>query len=251
MTQWEDWFNMEPLHGARPKWNLVVRPTSVNEEPGGLEAEATGGIDDLDVEERGAPAPQLPTPRRDMQGARVVTPPRRDADGHGGLRAPGTRLPQRGTRVAPQIFTEARDKDVGSDCRNAPWSPENILIDTVARLQRELADIRAESLQFRTPGAPPVVPTPRQAAFTTNKVPRFAGTTSWEQYRQVLDAIVLSNGWDDATAALQLLYHLEGDALNVALLVPVPPPNIENGSGRCVVGALWIAGQIGALQATV
>ena len=28
-------------------------------------------------------------------------------------------------------------------------------------------------------------------------------------------------GWDDATAALQLLSHLEGDALNVALLVPV------------------------------
>ena len=23
VTQWEDWFNMEPLHGGRPKWNLV------------------------------------------------------------------------------------------------------------------------------------------------------------------------------------------------------------------------------------
>ena len=34
------------------------------------------------------------------------------------------------------------------------------------------------------------------------------------------DAIVLSNGWDDTTAVLQLLSHLEGDALNVALLVP-------------------------------
>ena len=31
-----------------------------------------------------------------------------------------------------------------------------------------------------------------------------------------------SNGWDDATAALQLLSHLEGDALTVALLVPAP-----------------------------
>ena len=39
--------------------------------------------------------------------------------------------------------------------------------------------------------------------------------------RYLFDAIVLSNGWDDATAALQLLSHLEGDALNVALLVPV------------------------------
>ena len=89
----------------------------------------------------------------------------------------------------------------------------------MARLQQDLADIRAESRQLRTPGVPPVVPTPWQAAFTTTKVPRFVGTTSWEQYRQVFDAIVLSNGWDDA--ALQLLSHLEGDALNVALLVPV------------------------------
>ena len=91
----------------------------------------------------------------------------------------------------------------------------------MARLQQDLADIRAESRQLRTPGVPPVVHTPRQAAFTTTKVPRFGGTTSWEQYRQVFDAIVRSNGWDDATEALQLLSHLEGDALNVALLAPM------------------------------
>ena len=35
----------------------------------------------------------------------------------------------------------------------------------------------------------------------------------------MFNAIVRSNGWDDATAVLQLLSHLEGDALNVALLV--------------------------------
>ena len=54
-------------------------------------------------------------------------------------------LPPRGTRVAPQIFTEARERDVSSDRQNVPWSPENILIDTVAQLQQDLADIRAES----------------------------------------------------------------------------------------------------------
>ena len=41
------------------------------------------------------------------------------------------------------------------------------------------------------------------------------------RYQHVFEAIVLSNGWDDVTAALQLLSHLEGDALNVALLVPM------------------------------
>ena len=29
-----------------------------------------------------------------------------------------------------------------------------------------------------------------------------------------------SNGWVDGTAALQILAHLEGEALNVALLMP-------------------------------
>ena len=55
-----------------------------------------------------------------------------------------------------------------------------------------------------------------------NKGSWFSGSTSWEQYQQVFDAIVLSNGWDDATAALQLLSHLQGDALSVALLIPMP-----------------------------
>ena len=67
-------------------------------------------------------------------------------------------------------------------------------------------------------------------------MPKFNGATSWEQYQQVFDAIVLSNGWDDVTAALQLLSHLEGDALNVALLVPASRQ------------ASWI-GLVGALSA--
>ena len=56
-------------------------------------------------------------------------------------------------------------------------------------------------------------------------MPKFSGATSWDQYRQVIDAIVRSNGWDDATVTLQLLSHLEGDALNVALNeTPVSKP---------------------------
>ena len=86
----------------------------------------------------------------------------------------------------------------------------------MARMQRDLAEIRAENRLLKTPGVQPVVPTPRQAVFTTTKVPWFGGMTSWEQYQQVFDAILLSNGWDDATASLQLLSHLQGDALNVA-----------------------------------
>ena len=79
----------------------------------------------------------------------------------------------------------------------------------------DMEELRSESMCNQTWGSQP-----RQMTFMSTNVPKFAGVTSWEQFRQVFDAIVQSNGWDDATAALQLLSHLEGDALNVALLVP-------------------------------
>ena len=60
-------------------------------------------------------------------GGRSSNSPRRDVDRHGGLRAPGTRLSQKGTRVAPQIFTEARDKDVGPDRRNVPLDERSVM----------------------------------------------------------------------------------------------------------------------------
>ena len=62
--------------------------------------------------------------------------------------------------------------------------------------------------------------TTRRSGFTSTSVPRYSGKSSWDQYRQVFEAIVCSNGWDGVTAALQLVSHLEGDALDVALLVP-------------------------------
>ena len=52
------------------------------------------------------------------------------------------------------------------------------------------------------------------------EVPNFREINCWDQYKQVFDTIVRSNWWDDDTVALQLLSHIEGDALNVALLVP-------------------------------
>ena len=86
----------------------------------------------------------------------------------------------------PQIFPDVRTTNVGSDRQNDAWSPGNVLVDTLALMQRDLADLRAENRLLRTSGVLFVVPTPRKAAFTTTKVPRFGGTTSWEQYQQVL-----------------------------------------------------------------
>ena len=108
------------------------------------------------------------------------------------------------------------------------------MIDTVANLQLEV-----EALKFVQSGPPtlamktlPVQPKP--VVFTSTKVLKFSGVTSWDQYRQMFDVIVRLNGWDDATIALQLLSHLEGDALNVALLVP----EAKRATRAVLVGAL-------------
>ena len=42
-----------------------------------------------------------------------------------------------------------------------------------------------------------------------------------QQHLLIFQAIVKSNGWSPMTAALQLFAHLDGEALNVAMLMPV------------------------------
>ena len=63
--------------------------------------------------------------------------------------------------------------------------------------------------------------TERQAGrFINTAVPRFDGTVCWQQHQQVFNAITRSNSCGDETAARQLFEHMEGEALNVALLMP-------------------------------
>ena len=61
----------------------------------------------------------------------------------------------------------------------------------------------------------------RGCQFTNTAVPRFDGTGCWQQHILIFQAIVRSNGWSLMTAALQLFAHLDGEALSVALLMPV------------------------------
>ena len=99
-------------------------------------------------------------------------------------------------------------------------SPSTELEKAVMQPQKDLDDCRSE-LELARKQTPAVAPRPpKRSGFTSMPVPRFSGTSNWEQYREVFEAIVSSNGWDGVTAALQLLSHLDGDALNVALLVP-------------------------------
>ena len=98
-------------------------------------------------------------------------------------------------------------------------SPGEHLEKAVVRLQQDMADYRVE-LELNRTQTPAVSTRPlKRSGFASTSVPRFSGKSNWEQYRQVFEAIVRSNGWDSVTAALQLLSHLDGDALNVALLI--------------------------------
>ena len=133
--------------------------------------------------------------------------------------------PYRGARPRTMEFNRPVDGGLGAtlgEVEDEDKSPVAALEDTVSRMQRDLEEFQTENRFLRTPRASRPVPLVRQAALTMTKVPWFNGSTSWEQYLQVFDAIVLSNGWGDATAALQLLSHLQDDALSVALLIPMP-----------------------------
>ena len=76
---------------------------------------------------------------------------------------------------------------------------------------------RGQSTGTRSPDASTILTGGR---FTNTAVPRFDGDGCWQQHLQICNAIAKSNGWTDEMAALQLFAHLEGEALNVALLMP-------------------------------
>ena len=212
-TQREDWLlPTEPLHGARPRQTGRKRPPVIDNRP---PMEATGGAN------VGKPGRilLLSPGRQILMEEEVITPPR-----GGGRPAPETQGVPRGVRAVPKPFPDDFPEDIlrdGGLHQKDIGSPVAMLVDTVSQIQKDIAVLREENSLLRTPATSQVVQAPRRAALTTTKVPRFDGTTSWEQYHQVCEAIVRSNRSDNDTAALQLFSHLEGEALNVAHLVPL------------------------------
>ena len=148
----------------------------------------------------------MPTFQQHRQSTGAASSTRVDADRSGASRIPGRRLPGNGTQLDSDFYADSREKDSVPD----PWSSDAVLMDTVARLQWDLDDMRTKSRYLRTPGIWDSLRQPRQVTFTSTKVPKSAGVTSLDQYQQAFDAIVRSNGWDGVNATLQLLSHLEG-----------------------------------------
>ena len=211
----EEWLEpTAPYRGARPRTMEFDRLVD-----GGLGA-TSGGIEDED-KLRDDMVLGL-RPEQQIQQEEVQTPPRREPHRNEGHQQMGPQDMTDEAVLGPEDLSGQRKDIAGRHRTNNEWSPVAALEDTVSRMQRDLEGLQMENRFLRTPRAPGPMPLVRQAALTTTKVPWFNGSTNWEQYQQVFDAIVLSNGWGDATAALQLLSHIQDDALSVALLIPMP-----------------------------
>ena len=121
----------------------------------------------------------------------------------------------------------------------------------VIQLQTDFDDCRTEFELARKHTPAVTLQAQRQSGFTSTPVPRHSGKSNWEQYREVFEAIVCSNGWDDVTAALQLLSHLDGDALNVALLVPESRRVVPGFLIKSFIRSLQLSRTSGGIQASV
>ena len=98
------------------------------------------------------------------------------------------------------------------------------LLVTIARLQSEVRTLKLASPTLPTPATWTHPARRRPVTFTNTEVPKFRGVCkSTDRYLTLYltsSHPLWLNGWDDDTVTLQVLSHMEGDALNVALLVP-------------------------------
>ena len=205
----------QPQDGTRQKSMEFDRP-------GEEELEAAGGGIKDNVNVHSDELSDLRPEQQIRNEEEIETPPRREPQRMRSQQPGGPRDRMNEMGSVPGYVAAQRMDPADRNRPYSKWSPVEKLEGTVSRMQRDMENLQTENRFLRTRRTTGPVPLVRQAALTTTKVPWFNGSTSWEQYQQVFDVIALSNGWGDATAALQLLSHLQGDALSVALLLPMP-----------------------------
>ena len=172
------------------------------------------------MEQCEAPIPSVATRAADFAGGGGENATEEGGSWTRGHRVPEPQLPPGAIRVVPQIFSDVRPRDVGPDRRSDGWSPVNVLEDTVARMKRDMAEIRLKIGCYERGGFNQWSLLPGRRRLQRPRYPGLVERPVGSSISRFL-TLVLSNGWDDATAALQLLSHLLGDALKVALLVPM------------------------------
>ena len=73
-------------------------------------------------------------------------------------------------------------------------SPNMELEMAVIQLQKDVDDCRTELELARRHTPAVTLRPPRRSGFTSTPVPRYSGKSNWEQYREVFEAILRSNG---------------------------------------------------------
>ena len=138
-TQREDWLlHMEPLHGARPRHTGRERPLVIDNRP---LRDAAGNA----AVRNPSRTFLLPPGRRILMEEEVFTLPR---GGGGGRPAPEPQGATREVRAVPGPFQDGLPEDSlpnGGQCQKDINSPVNMLVDTVASIQKEMAILREEN----------------------------------------------------------------------------------------------------------
>ena len=108
------------------------------------------------------------------------------------FRSPDRPFPGVGTQLEFNRFKDGVPNMTGPDLRNGlpglsdrsdlSRAPETVLMDTVVRLQLEVAAMKAGTPNHQTIGGPTSLVQHRLVVFISTKVARFAGVTSWKQY---------------------------------------------------------------------
>ena len=132
----------------------------------------------------------------------------------------GSNTPESHAHRAPDVEYSERlitDKRQGEGGTKRPYSSHIQLEMAVSQLQRDLPRRTGAGEKPDSGSHPPISEVVEVHIDAGSEILR---EVKLEQYREVFEAIVCSNGWDDVTAALQLLSHLDGDALNIALQCP-------------------------------
>ena len=132
-TQREDWLqSMKPLHGARPRQTGRERPPVIENR---LPMEATGGA----ASRKPGRAPLLSPGRQISMEEEVITLQRGDRP------APEPQGPPCGVRAVPNPFPSDFPEDSlrdGDLDRQDIGSPVDMLVNTVARMQKDIATLR-------------------------------------------------------------------------------------------------------------
>ena len=154
----EEQHRFEPPNGAISKWPRHGLPLPIISEPRSPVTGATANLGGPGVGPRrlGATAPIFPELTQCRRNAGIKTPTQVELERDLGFPGPGGQLPRGGTQFEPDPYEDVLPRKltliVGEGCgldmagrSRSSWSPDAALMDTVARLQLDLDEMRAGS----------------------------------------------------------------------------------------------------------